>query len=136
MTRKIFMTALVALACFAFAAKAPAGPGDCQPIGPLPYVAVYGPASIGTKTTQCTIWLYSYNMPCGVACSLTANSHAVTILEYSETQCSDGTWVGEYLIDMTKLPKPWGPRITWLDTGTDQCTGLQYTGSATTTVVG
>ena len=135
MNRTMFKTAFVVLAFLAVTASAPAGPGDCGPTGPGPYIKFYCPSSIHSNATSCVVWSYSYNMPCNVGTSVCANGHGLTALAYSETQCPSGTWVESFTIDLTKLPKPWGNTISWIDSGTDFCTWDSYTAFGTTTVL-
>lgn len=135
MNRNIFKTALVVMAFLTVAASAPAGPGDCGPTGPGPYIKFFCPATIWSNATSCVVWSYSYNMPCNVGTSIVTNGHMLPFLSYTETQCPSGTWVEQMTIDLTKLPRPWGSRLQWVDNAVDLCAYIGYTDTGTTTVL-
>jgi hypothetical protein len=134
MKRNLALFFVGALALAGFTGAAPAGPGDSDPLGPLPHILVHAPASLARTASACDVYVHSHHFDCGPASGLSANGLAVTVLAYEAVDRGNGSWDEYVRVDLTGLNLSSASSLSWAADGLDLCEWTYHTGTATTTL--
>ena len=114
MQRLLLATVLV---IFGFAAAAPAGPGDSEPSGTLPYSLIHCPSTISHLATTEDVWVHCHNMIHGYTLTLYLNNVAAIVKTHTVNQpwptTYPGTWDDYNKTTIGGLGFTTGSVLTW-----------------------